>query len=92
VHVCARPCSYDEVITLRAGAALAGIQAEQLWLDCLSVGGGEYVTFDRVLEAFACLEQMNTNIWNMAAMAINNRLLSQGIPPLFHPRPAEVHE
>jgi hypothetical protein len=81
-----RENSYADVMALRVGAALAGVDARQLWRDCLNISGGEYLPFDSIVTAFAGLEEMSLTIWNLAVMAINRRLLGQGIAPLFRPR------
>jgi hypothetical protein len=76
----------DSVLTLRTGAALAGIDAEALWVDCCAAAG-EYLPFQSVVNAVLGSGHSDNRMWNLVADAIDVRLMGQGLAPLFSPRP-----
>lgn len=70
------------VPSLRAGAALAGMDADDLWQACYDVSG-EVLAFDSVVEAITAAEDVSEETCDVIARAINWRLHQQGLAPLF---------
>ena len=74
------------VLSLRAGAALVGIDPEALWVDCCTASG-ESLAFGSIVAAVLDSAPTNNRIWNIVANAIDLRVIAQGLSPLFSPRP-----
>lgn len=71
-------------LSLRVAVALAGVEAEQLWMDCLAIGGAERISPAEVIEAVhgaPCRPAVVTTV----GIAVNERLLDVGLAPLIDP-------
>jgi len=73
-------------LTLRTGAALVGLDAEALWVDCCAVAK-ENLPFESVVAAVLGSGHTDNRIWNIVADAIDVRVMAQGFAPLFSSRP-----
>lgn len=80
-------CGDDQtdVLSLRAGAALAGMDADDLWQACYALSG-EVIAFASVRDAIINSEDVDVQTWNVVAGAINARLEEHGLAPLFRSR------
>ncbi|HET6876586.1 MAG TPA: hypothetical protein VFH38_03570 [Jatrophihabitans sp.] len=77
-------CGDDQkdVLSLRAGAALAGMDAGDLWQGCYSLTG-EVLAFASICDALGDAEDVGARTRDMVARAINARLEEFGLAPLF---------
>lgn len=80
-------CGDDQTdaLSLRAGAALAGMDADELWQACYAISG-EVLAFASVRDAILDSEDLDVRTWNVLARAINVRLGEHGLAPLFRIR------
>ena len=69
---------------LRVAVALAGVDADQLWWDCLAFGGAERISPAEVIDAVHGAPR-RPSVVDTVGIAVNERLLDLGLAPLVKP-------
>jgi hypothetical protein len=82
----AAPPAETADLSLRAAAALAGLDEHQLWGDCLLLVGEDTISRAQVIEAVSGARTPRS-VFNLVATAVNERLSVLGLAPLVTLKP-----